>query len=143
MQDCLVRRLPSDADASPADNRGHRCGRYRARGQATPHGNGCSADASFRLLDRATPNLDRAKKVLQRIVADGRRAGAVVDSIPANFRKHVCTRASLDVNELIGEALALERADLLRHRVLVQVEPNNCLLRCKEIGFSCSRFCLI
>ena len=31
---------------------------------------------------------------------------------------------SLDVNELIREALALERGDLQKHRILVQAEPN-------------------
>ncbi|HEV7633878.1 MAG TPA: ATP-binding protein, partial [Bradyrhizobium sp.] len=33
-------------------------------------------------------------------------------------------RISLDINELIGEALALTRGDLQRHRILVQAEPN-------------------
>ena len=33
-------------------------------------------------------------------------------------------RTSLDVNELIREALALERSDLQKHRILVQAEPN-------------------
>ena len=36
----------------------------------------------------------------------------------------VRTKTSLDVNELIREALALERGDLEKHRILVQVEPN-------------------
>src|SRR5271165_4161433 len=34
------------------------------------------------------------------------------------------TRTSLDVNELIREALALERTDLEKHRILVQAEAN-------------------
>ena len=34
------------------------------------------------------------------------------------------TRTSLDVNELIQEALALERGDLQKHGILVQAEPN-------------------
>ena len=62
-----------------------------------------SADAGFRFLDRSTPNLDRAKEAFKRIAADGHRAGAVVESIRANFRNDVRTRTSLDVNELIRE----------------------------------------
>ena len=83
-----------------------------------------SADAGFRFLDRSTPNLDRAKEAFKLIAADGHRAGAVVENIRANFRKDVRTRISLDVNELIREALALERSDLEKHRIRVQAEPN-------------------
>ncbi|TMG83067.1 MAG: GHKL domain-containing protein [Betaproteobacteria bacterium] len=83
-----------------------------------------SADAGFRFLDRSTPNLDRAKEAFKLIAADGHRAGAVVENIRANFRSDVRTRISLDVNELIREALALERSDLEKHRIRVQAEPN-------------------
>jgi len=83
-----------------------------------------SADAGFRFLDRSTPNLDRAKEAFKLIAADGHRAGAVVENIRANFRSDVRTRIALDVNELIREALALERSDLEKHRIRVQAEPN-------------------
>jgi signal transduction histidine kinase len=83
-----------------------------------------SADAGFRLLDRSMPDLDRARKAFKRIAADGHRAGAVVESIRANFRNDAQTKTSLDVNELIREALSLERGDLQKHRILVQAEPN-------------------
>ena len=79
-----------------------------------------SADAGFRFLDRSTPNLDRAKEAFRRIAADGHRAGAVVESIRANFKTDVRRGLSLDVNELIQEALSLERGDLQKHRILVQ-----------------------
>ena len=64
-----------------------------------------SADAGFRFLDRSTPNLDRAKEAFKRIATDGHRAGVVVESIRANFKTDDRTRTSLDVNELIEEAL--------------------------------------
>jgi len=83
-----------------------------------------SADAGFRFLDRATPNLDRAKQAFKLIAADGHRAGEVVENIRANFKNDVRTRAPLDVNEIIREALVLERGDLEKHRILVHVEPN-------------------
>ena len=83
-----------------------------------------SADAGFRFLDRSTPNLDRAKEAFKRVVADGHRAGTMVDSIRANFRNDERTKTSLDINELIRNALALERGDLQKHRILVQAEPN-------------------
>ena len=81
-----------------------------------------SADAGFRFLDRSTPNLERAKEAFRRIATDGHRAGEVVESIRANFKTDGQTRTSLDVNELIDEALSLERGDLQKHRILVQAE---------------------
>jgi signal transduction histidine kinase len=81
-----------------------------------------SADAGFRFLDRSTPNLDRAKEAFKRVVTDGHRAGVVVESIRANFKNDDRTRTSLDVNQLIQEALSLERGDLQKHRIRVQAE---------------------
>ena len=83
-----------------------------------------SATAGFRFLDRSIPNLDRAKQAFKQIVDDGHRAGDVVGSIRMMFRNDARTRTSLDVNELIREALALERGDLQKHQILVQAEPN-------------------
>src|SRR4030088_658023 len=83
-----------------------------------------NADAGLRWLDRSTPDLDQAKASFEQIVADGLRTGAVIESIRAIFKKDAGNRTSLDVNELIGEALALTRGDLQRHRILVQAEPN-------------------
>ena len=70
------------------------------------------------------PDLDRGKSALKRVVADGHRAGAVIESIRAIFRKDARNKTSLDINELIGETLALTRGDLQRHRILVEAEPN-------------------
>jgi signal transduction histidine kinase len=83
-----------------------------------------NADAGVRWLDRATPDVDEAKAAFKRIVAAGHRAGAVIESIRAIFKKDVQNRISLDINDLIGEAVALTRSDLQRQRIEVQVEPN-------------------
>jgi signal transduction histidine kinase len=83
-----------------------------------------NADAGLRWLDRSTPDLDEAKASLKRITVDGHRAGAIIDGVRAVFKKDARNRTSLDINELIGEALALTRGDLQRHRILVQAEPN-------------------
>jgi signal transduction histidine kinase len=90
-----------------------------------------TADAGLRWLDRVTPDLDEAKAAFKQIVIDGHRAGAVIGSIRAIFKKDARTRASLDINELIWEALALVRGELQTHRVSVQAEPNERLPRVK------------
>jgi signal transduction histidine kinase len=83
-----------------------------------------NAEAGLLWLDRAMPDLDKAKAGFKRIADDGRRAGAVVASIRAMFKKDARNRISLNVNDLIGEALALVRGDLQKHQVVVEAEPN-------------------
>jgi signal transduction histidine kinase len=88
-----------------------------------------NADAGLRWLDRSTPDLDKAKASFEHIVADGHRAGAVIESIRTIFKKDTRNRTSLDINELVGEALTLTRGNLQRHRIVVQTEPNEQLPR--------------
>ncbi|HEY2755558.1 MAG TPA: MASE4 domain-containing protein [Pseudolabrys sp.] len=82
-----------------------------------------NANAGVRWLDRAPPDCNKAKASFDQIAADGLRAGAVIESIRAIFKKEERKRTSLDVNELIGEALALVRSDLQSCRILVETEP--------------------
>ena len=93
-----------------------------------------SADAGFGWLDRSTPDLEKAKASLKRIVTDGHRVGAVIESIRATFKKDARNITSLDINDLIGEALALTRDDLQRHRILVQAEPNAQVPQVRGVG---------
>jgi signal transduction histidine kinase len=83
-----------------------------------------SADAGLLWLDRAIPDVDEAKAAFKQIVTDGQRAGAVIGSIRAIFKKDVRTRTALDVNNLVREALALLQGELQKHRILVRTEPN-------------------
>jgi signal transduction histidine kinase len=80
------------------------------------------SDTGLRWLDRAVPNLDKAKEGFRQIAADGHRAAAVIESIRANFRKEARVRAPLDVDDLIEEAVALLQGDLKSHGILVKVE---------------------
>jgi C4-dicarboxylate-specific signal transduction histidine kinase len=43
--------------------------------------------AGLRALDRAVPDVDKAKAGLMRIADDGHRAAAVIESIRATFRR--------------------------------------------------------
>jgi signal transduction histidine kinase len=87
------------------------------------------SDTGLRWLDRAVPDLDKAKAALKQIAADGHRAGAVIESIRATFRKDARVRIPLDINSLIDEALALLQDDLQRHRISVKAERSPRLLR--------------
>src|SRR5262249_45456354 len=58
----------------------------------------------------------------QAIVTCGHRAGALIENIRALFKRDARTRTSLDVNNLIREALALVYDDLQTHRIAVQAD---------------------
>src|SRR5712671_3824667 len=83
-----------------------------------------NAEAGLRWLDRVTPDLDEAKAALKKVVTDGHRADAVIENVRALFKKDARTWTSLDVNNLIREALGLVRDDLQTHRIVVQAERN-------------------
>ena len=99
-----------------------------------------SADAGFRFLDRSPPNLDRAMQAFKRIATDGHRAGAVVESIRAHFKTDDLTRTSLDVNQLIEEALSLEPAICKSTESWSRQRLPAGYRRCEATEFSCSRF---
>ena len=80
------------------------------------------ADAGLRFLNRRVPDLDEAKDAFKQISADGHRTGAVIESIRAIFKKGDRTRASLDLNDLISETLAIAGSELKKHRILIEVE---------------------
>ena len=84
-----------------------------------------SADVGLRYLNRPTPDLDKAREAFKNISSDGTRAGEVIRSIRATFKSDIQNRTTLDVNELIREALALEHSDLQKHQILVQAQPTN------------------
>jgi signal transduction histidine kinase len=81
-----------------------------------------NADAGLRWLDRPTPDLNEAKAAFKQIVADGRRAAAVIERVRAMFRKEDPNKAAFDINGLVGETLALARGELLKHRIVVQAD---------------------
>jgi signal transduction histidine kinase len=87
------------------------------------------SETGLRWLDRAVPDLDKARAEFRQIAADGHRASAVIESIRANFRKDAGVRAPLDLGNLIEEAIALLQEDLKSHRISVQVERSARLLQ--------------
>lgn len=83
------------------------------------------ADTGFRWLDRREPDLEKARIEFSQIAGDGIRAGAVIESIRANFKRDARVMASLDVNGLVEDALALARDDIQLHRIHLSVEASS------------------
>ena len=83
-----------------------------------------NAYASINFLDRMTPEIDKAKQALERIVSDGHRTASVLASIRAIYKRDLQNRVELDVNLLIQEALALVSGDLQKHRIVQKVDSS-------------------
>jgi signal transduction histidine kinase len=86
-----------------------------------------SADAALNFLSRATPDIDKARHALDRIVSDGHRTAGVLASIRAIYKRELQSRVDLDVNLLINEALALVSGDLQKHRIVQRLDTGAAL----------------
>ena len=79
--------------------------------------------ASLRWLAREIPDLEEARTAIERMVRDAIRAGEVLRRIRAFSTKGTpAQHVSLDLHEVIGEALTLMQDELLAHRVSLCTE---------------------
>jgi PAS domain S-box-containing protein len=81
-----------------------------------------NAHVALRMLDAESPDLKQAREVLDDIIKDGRRASDVIQRIRALVRKAPAQADELDINEVIGETLALARSEILRNDVSLQTQ---------------------
>jgi len=79
-----------------------------------------NGSAGLRWLGKEVPNLGEARRSFERIVHDVHRADNVVGTIRGMFKKDAQSKASQNINELIGEVLGLLRGDLQKWQVSVQ-----------------------
>jgi C4-dicarboxylate-specific signal transduction histidine kinase len=80
------------------------------------------AAASLRWLAESNPKLDMVREALVDIVADGRRAGAVIERIRKLAAKNDPQKTALDVNDLIDGVVPLVRLELLKHHVSLRTD---------------------
>jgi PAS domain S-box-containing protein len=81
-----------------------------------------NAEAGLRWLDRATPDLDAARRSVEWIISDGNRASEVIRRVRALANKSGVERSPLDVNDVVGEAIALVQRELFSHGVTLRME---------------------
>jgi PAS domain S-box-containing protein len=81
-----------------------------------------NAEASLRWLDRATPDLDAVRRSVEWIIDDGNRASEVIRRVRALAKKSDIEKAVLDINDVVGEAIALVQRELIRHLVSLRME---------------------
>jgi signal transduction histidine kinase/ABC-type uncharacterized transport system substrate-binding protein len=79
-----------------------------------------SANAGLRWLGSTTPDLDRARAMLDQIVTAGHRTAEVVRAIRAVFKKDTANNQPVRMNDLIVEVLNLVGAELVQHDIAVE-----------------------
>jgi PAS domain S-box-containing protein len=79
-----------------------------------------SAHAALRALARHTPDVEAARRSIERVVRDANRAGEVIGRIRDLIKKAPARKESLDVTKAIHEVIALVRGEAVRNGVSVQ-----------------------
>jgi PAS domain S-box-containing protein len=70
-----------------------------------------NAAAGQRFIDRGDVNLSEIREILNDIIADGRRAGGVVRGIRGMVKKEQVERRSVNLNEVVTDALRMASPD--------------------------------
>src|SRR6202035_1237851 len=81
-----------------------------------------NAEACLQWLDRGVPNLHAARRSAQWIIDDGNRASEVMRRVRALAKKTDVEKTPLDINNVVGEVIALVQRELISHRVSLQMK---------------------
>jgi PAS domain S-box-containing protein len=81
-----------------------------------------SAAAGARWLATKPPQLERARRALERIANDGKRAAEVIRRIRALMKRQAPRMEWLDINETILEVIALAQYQLRRSAILLETQ---------------------
>jgi NO-binding membrane sensor protein with MHYT domain len=81
-----------------------------------------NGQAGLRWLALETPRLDEARAAVERIVRDGNRANEVIQRIRALAKKNPTLMVSLDINEVIREAIVLVQREVSGHGASLRTE---------------------
>jgi PAS domain S-box-containing protein len=79
-----------------------------------------SASAGLRWLNAPSPNVDETRQVLDRVVQDAMRAGAIMSRIHGFVKNAPSHIEWLQVNDVIREVIALTRGEAENQRISVQ-----------------------
>ena len=80
-----------------------------------------NAQAGLRWLGGENPNIPEARESLALVARDGNRASEVIKRIRTFLKKESQQASSLDVNEVVREAIALANAELAKRKVSLRI----------------------
>src|SRR6266850_1243773 len=75
-----------------------------------------------RLLSRDTPDLDKSREIIGRMIKDGMRASEVIKRVRELLHKAPSEKTPLNINETVQEVIDLVNSDLRRSRVELLIE---------------------
>jgi len=81
-----------------------------------------NGEACLRWLGRDEPQCDEVQAAVTRMISDGGRAGEVLKRLRALSKNGEPQQATLNLNDVIEESLALVRREIISHRVALEVD---------------------
>src|SRR5258706_3762988 len=81
-----------------------------------------NGNACLRWLAANVPNLDEAREGARRIIRDGNRASGVISRIRALVRNSDTEKVRLNINDTIGEVIALAEGEVRRNSAALRTE---------------------
>jgi C4-dicarboxylate-specific signal transduction histidine kinase len=81
-----------------------------------------AAAACLRWLDRATPDLDEARRAVEWISTEANRASEVIRRVRALANKTDVEKVPLDINDVVREVITLVQRQVMSHQVSLHME---------------------
>jgi len=81
-----------------------------------------NANAALRFLSRDPPDLGQVKEALECVVSDTYRAGGIIGRIRDQVRKAPPRKERLELDDAIGDVIALVRGEMAKHRVSIRTQ---------------------
>jgi C4-dicarboxylate-specific signal transduction histidine kinase len=81
-----------------------------------------NAEACLLWLDRGIPDLNAVRRSLEWVIDDGNRASKVIGRVRALAKQSHIEMVPLDVNNVVGETIALVQRELISHQVSLRTE---------------------
>jgi PAS domain S-box-containing protein len=79
-----------------------------------------NGNASLRLLSRETADVEGTREAIDCMISDAMRASEVIKRIRTLLKKTAPEKVLLDINETIGEVIALSASELLKNQVTMR-----------------------
>ncbi len=81
-----------------------------------------NGNACLRWLDGVSPNMDKARQSIERIIRDGNRASAVIQEVRTLAKKAPPNKEPLDINDLVLGTIAFTTSELSRNQVQLETD---------------------
>ena len=81
-----------------------------------------NGEASLRWLDREPPQIEEARRAIERVIRDAERASGVVRRIRDLAKKATPEMTRLDINDVVNDAMLLVQREVASHRVALQLD---------------------